>query len=97
MHCPEALAFHDCRVIREGVRIAAVELNGLSIAVARRGAVPRLPGPITTAGQRFEAACVCSDTGFDVEAVDLARVHHRRRAVDCIAEHAVQLVHETVK
>jgi hypothetical protein len=97
VHCPEALALDDCGVIREGVQIAAVEHDGFSVAVARRGAVPRLPDAIAAAGQDFEPVCVCGDAGFNVEAVDLAKVHHRCRAVDCVAEQALQLVHETVQ
>ena len=56
-----------------------------------------MPGPITTAGQGFEAVDVCGDASFAVEAVDVARVHHRCRAADGIGEHAMQLMHETVK
>ena len=53
--------------------------------------------PVAVPSEFLESADVDSDTGFDVETIDLARMHDRQRSADLVPQQAVETVYQAVQ
>jgi len=93
----QALTLDKDRLVSNGVEVAAVERDSLTIVLACQAVETCAPGLVTSTRKSIEGSHVDGDPRLKVQPVHLAIVDHRHSATNSVTEHAVQRVEKTVK